>query len=143
MKVHSIFKDNLTFLLVKTGTQIRRPFAEYMETLDLVPPHKGVLTFLKEEGESNQLRLSEVMGVSKATMVRFLDHLQDKQLVSRVESKVDRREKVVKITSKGKKVLAQIEEKNIELEKMATKNISKSELLELKRILLKFHESID
>ncbi len=143
MKINSIFKDNLTFLLVRTSSELRDEFANYLAELNLVPPHKGIMTFLRKNGEANQLTLCEALAINKATMVRFIDHLQELKYIQRNESKVDRREKVIKLTKKGHTILEKIEQKNWDIEAQYTSSLTKEEVKQLKVLLLKLHEVED
>ncbi len=139
MNIHPIFKNNLTFLLVKTGEELRAKLADFLSSKDLVLPQKGILTYLRETGVSNQLSLCNALAINKATMVRFLDDLQNKGLITRRESKNDRREKLVKISKKGERVLEIIERKVLEIEAQASQNLTEEEIISLKELLLKFH----
>ena len=139
MEIHPIFKDNLTFLLSKTAAAVRGEFAEYLKGLDLIPPQKGIMTLLRQEGESNQYNLCHSLGINKATMVRHLDDLQEKKFITRKESTHDRREKLVSLTKKGLKVLDTIEKKNWEIEEVFFKDLSQKETETLKKLLLKLH----
>ena len=143
MKINSIFKDNLTFLLGHTSQELRTQFADYLVQYDLVPPHKGIMTYLRENGSSNQLTLCTALSINKATMVRFIDHLEALGFVSRQDSEKDRREKFVTLSRSGKSILKKIEQKNWEIEDNYTKSLTPVEMKKLKSILLKLHQIED
>lgn len=67
--------------------------------------HFGVLFLLNSDGPSSQIDLAQQLGVDKASMVQFLDHLEKLELAKRTLNPRDRRYHVITITEKGLEVL--------------------------------------
>ncbi|NJL10565.1 MAG: MarR family transcriptional regulator [Calothrix sp. SM1_7_51] len=67
--------------------------------------HFGILFLLNSHGPSSQIDLAQQLGVDKASMVQFLDHLEKLELAKRALNPRDRRYHVITITEKGLEVL--------------------------------------
>lgn len=123
----------------KSVGELRGAFAEYLKGFDLIPPQKGIMTLLKAEGPLCQAFICKVLVINKATMVRFLDHLEELELINRSPSSEDRREKIVSLTKKGEKLIVKLEKKNAELEVEYFSDLTSKEIESLNKILLKIH----
>lgn len=69
-------------------------------------------------------------------MTRLLDRLEDQGLVSRERSVEDRRMVLVRLTAKGQKVLASLDEPLRELHRAQLGHLSREDLRELSRLLV-------
>lgn len=68
--------------------------------------------------------LCEELQVDKASMVRFIDYLVKKGMIQRTQCQEDRREHHIVLTAKGKKILEQIHEGVLEMNKIAFRGIN-------------------
>ena len=71
-------------------------------------PRYELLEYLSEVGICDNEQLRDVFGYDASTLVRMLDSLQKKGLISR-EKGGDRRKKIVRATEKGKAVVERIQ----------------------------------
>jgi DNA phosphorothioation-dependent restriction protein DptG len=74
----------------------------------IVPRHYLALSVLEELKEPiNQQELADVIKMHRNMMVQLMDQMESLQLAERKAKATNRREHVILITSKGRKVLAQ------------------------------------
>ena len=97
---------NLSWLLAQAShamvTEMTAAFAE----LGVSPRGQCVLSAALR-GEHTQKELAEVVGIDKTTMVVTLDELEQAGLAQRRPSATDRRARIVAVTKKGEKAMAQ------------------------------------
>lgn len=89
-----------------------------------------------------QQSLGDFLNVDKVTMVRVIDHLSDQGIIERVNNPVDRREKFIKLTSKGRKAVKQIHEVVEKLNEESMKGFSDSEKNKFYGMLEKMHHNL-
>lgn len=125
------------YCLYKVAVRLRSRMDEMLEDLGLVAPQCGMLALLNRVGPMTQIELGNHMAIDKATMVRFLDGLERKKLITRVENSKDRRAKVLQVTSSGAKLLAAIAKVRDQVEKEIFANLSKKEFETLRALIAK------
>jgi len=98
----------LTFLRV--ATDLSNGLDRYLNAHALLQGRWWVLVLLmrEDDGCSSPSKLAEKAGVSRATMTGLIDGLQRDKLVSRMVSPKDRRQSLVKLTSKGQAKLDEV-----------------------------------
>lgn len=98
----------LTFLHV--ATELSNGLDRYLGSHGLLQGRWWVLILLmrEDDGCSSPSKLAEKAGVSRATMTGLIDGLQRDKLVSRMVSKTDRRQTLVKLTAEGQARLDEV-----------------------------------
>ncbi|MGI9334305.1 MAG: MarR family winged helix-turn-helix transcriptional regulator [Gammaproteobacteria bacterium] len=76
-------------------------FAEECCNFDITPIQFGFLTVLDEEAALDQITLSAAVGVDRTSGADVIRRLQRRDLLTRVQSRLDRRAKLVQITDQG------------------------------------------
>lgn len=79
------------------------------------------------EQKCTQQYLSDYLNFDKVSMVRMLDYLVAKKLITRAVNPDDRREHIIQLTPKAKKVMPSIHNGIKEMNATAFKNISKED----------------
>ncbi len=81
-----------------------------LEKYDLTGPQMNVLKmlFFSKTNGITQDKISQMIFTSKANVSTLLSRMQDKELIERIENPNNKREKLVKITNKGKDKIKQI-----------------------------------
>lgn len=74
-----------------------------------------------------QQYLSCMLDVDKVSMVRMMDYLMEKGMITREVNKEDRREHLIKLTPKAKKIMPQIYEGINKMNSLALKGLTKSD----------------
>lgn len=139
MIAHPHFHKNYTYLFSKSTGELRSSLTENLNKNGLIPPQLGILSILAELGPKNQLELGEMMKINKSTMVRFLDDLITKELVTKETCEHDRRVKYVSITKKGSKLCKQNETLRNKIEKDFLNILNAEEKKQLLKILVKLN----
>ena len=85
----------------------------------------ALLVIHYENNKITQQRLSDILKTDKVTTVRVIDYLSKKGLVIREVNISDRREHLLLLTAKGKKIIPDLHRSYMEIEKEALKGLSK------------------
>jgi len=80
-------------------------FMEECVKFDMTPIQFGFLTVLNEEDALDQITLSAAVGIDRTSGADVIKRLQRRGLLTRVPSNVDRRAKLVQITTEGRDVV--------------------------------------
>jgi DNA-binding MarR family transcriptional regulator len=107
---------SLTELYKTPGHLIRRLqqiavalFVAECEALDLTPIQYASLTVIRDVPDLDVTRLSSLIALDKATLAKVIERLEAKGWIFRESSDADKRVKLLRITPKGRKVLAAAE----------------------------------
>lgn len=103
-------------LYAKPGYQIRRLrqiaaaiFAAEAAHYDVTSQQYTTLQALHDAGTLEQFELCDLLSLDRSTMATLLARLEEKDLVRRVTSTLDRRRKHVSLTPRGRRLLAALE----------------------------------
>jgi DNA-binding MarR family transcriptional regulator len=84
-------------------------FIEEAGELGVTARQFAALNMIRESPDIDQVRLSQMIAMDKTTIVKVIDRLVEKGLITRTRSPTDRRANVLNITPQGQKVLKDIE----------------------------------
>jgi DNA-binding MarR family transcriptional regulator len=84
-------------------------FVAECEALDLTPVQYASLSVIRDVPDLDVTRLSSLVALDKATLAKVIERLEAKGWILRTGSGLDKRVKLLKITPKGRKVLASAE----------------------------------
>ncbi|HEU5472413.1 MAG TPA: MarR family transcriptional regulator [Actinophytocola sp.] len=96
---------DLMFLLAQASHVLMTELTAALEELGVSQRHYCVLCKALEGGELTQIRLAELCGMDKTTMVVTLDELERAGLAERRPSATDRRARIVAVTAAGAKTV--------------------------------------
>lgn len=88
-------------------------------------------------------QIAETLGVAVSTPTRTIDRLLEKGFVNRSVGEKDRRQLLIELTPKGKKLLEDIDKENLEITRKMLKGLSDNEIDTFKKILSKISENIE
>ncbi len=128
-----------------TGKQFRKRLDMKLieQNLNVNSMQGTVLVHLmRDQIDINQQQLADHFLLDKTMMTRIIDHLEENNLVKRVPDTNDRRQKLIKITNKGRKLHDSLWELAIETEKEALREISAAELEVCYRVLEKVRKNL-
>lgn len=101
-----------------------------------VERHYSVLVFIdSSEGKFTQQCIADYLEIDKASMVRVVDYLSRKKYLKRIENPKDRREHLLELTPKALRAMPEIRRAISELNKKATRGISKRKSVEFYKTL--------
>ena len=101
--------------------------SKMLESIDLERHYTTLILIHKTKNKCTQQYLSDMLHVDKVYMVHILDYLNEKGLVKRIKNPEDRREHLISLTTKGGKVIPEIEKSINQLNQIGLKGISKEE----------------
>jgi DNA-binding MarR family transcriptional regulator len=102
--------DSVAFLLSQLGHRSASVFADLIASIDLTPPHAGILRAIAAESGRSQQALSGQLGLLPSRVVAYVDELEDRGYVERRRNPDDRRLHALYLTAAGKKVMTKIGE---------------------------------
>ena len=114
-------------------------FEKRMAKYELRPVDFSVLSLLKANPNINQKRLSAAVNVSPPNLAILLDRLQDRGLLLRQRSPLDRRSQTLALTPAGQAMCTKAEKTASELETDATSALTDAERAQLIKLLQKIY----
>lgn len=136
-KVHPVLADFFGYAYSKTALIYKLKFVEDLKDIGIIGPQCGILYILNHSGAQSQIKLGSELGIDKATMVKFIDELEKKNFVKRTNDLVDRRIKMVDLTTHGRKYLPKITAIRNKNEEMFLSVLTPAEQQSLKSIIAK------
>lgn len=99
---------NSTFLLHRLSWAVKARKLEAFESTGLTPTHYAVVSLLGEGACETQATIADALGYDRSYLVGVLDELEERGLVERRRSSVDRRRHLVNLTPAGRETLAKL-----------------------------------
>jgi DNA-binding MarR family transcriptional regulator len=148
MKIEKIIKSTIPLdeakkaILNFTYTQnvLADKFNEYIKPFDISREQYNVLRILRGQ-KGNPVNMSDIqerMITPNSNTTRLIDKLLNKELVTRKICPANKRKMEILITEKGLDLLAILEDKVMEHEKMFANNLTPSELEQLNILIEKY-----
>lgn len=125
--------------LARTQDYLLQPFARLFAGHGISPPQYNVLRILRGAG-GDGLPCQEIAGRMVTRMpdiTRLVDRLEGAGLVERRRTREDRRVVLVSIRQRGRDLLGRLDEPVLELHRRTLGHLSRAELQELNRLLVK------
>jgi DNA-binding MarR family transcriptional regulator len=127
--------DNVAFLLSQLGHRSASVFADLIASIDLTPPHSGILRAIAAEPGLSQQALSGQLGLLPSRVVAYVDELEDRGYVERRRNPDDRRLHALYLTTAGKKVMGKIGELARRHERLMTAGLDAEQRDTLRELL--------
>jgi DNA-binding MarR family transcriptional regulator len=128
-------RDNVAFLLSQLGHRSASVFADLIASIDLTPPHAGILRVIAAEPGRSQQALSGQLGLLPSRVVAYVDELEDLGYVERRRNPDDRRLHALYLTPSGKKALSKIGELGRQHERLMTAGLDTEQRDTLRQLL--------
>lgn len=135
MSAASTDGDNVAFLLSQLGHRSASVFADLIASIDLTPPHAGILRAIAAEPGRSQQALSGQLGLLPSRVVAYVDELEDRGYVERRRNPDDRRLHALYLTASGKKVMGKIGELARQHERLMTAGLDTEQRDTLRQLL--------
>lgn len=135
MSAASADGDNVAFLLSQLGHRSASVFADLIASIDLTPPHAGILRVIAAEPGRSQQALSGQLGLLPSRVVAYVDELEDLGYVERRRNPDDRRLHALYLTPSGKKALSKIGELGRQHERLMTAGLDTEQRDTLRQLL--------
>lgn len=128
----------LGYRLAQAAIRTARVFAlQVGEPYELRPVEFTILALLHEQPEYSSARLARTLGVTAANVTILLDRLEERALVQRERSEVDRRLQRLRLTAEGERIATECTQRLLQAEREAFARLSPGERLILVEILRK------
>jgi DNA-binding MarR family transcriptional regulator len=98
--------ESLGFLITRVHLRMHRAFSDVLVPLGIVPAHFGMLTTLATLGPVPQAEVGRRLGISGASVVQMVDHLEARGLLERRRLEWDRRTQVLHLKPGATEALA-------------------------------------
>ena len=135
MSAASADGDNVAFLLSQLGHRSASVFADLIASINLTPPHAGILRVIAAEPGRSQQALSGQLGLLPSRVVAYVDELEDLGYVERRRNPDDRRLHALYLTPSGKKALSKIGELGRQHERLMTAGLDTEQHDTLRQLL--------
>jgi DNA-binding MarR family transcriptional regulator len=123
-------------------TESRRITKELARRAQLTGPQLTVVKILETMGDLSLTELSERIRSQNSTVTGIIDRMEREGLVTRERSKEDRRVVKLRLTPKGEQLAADVPLEPMEIFRSALESLTKDEMRELLKILLKVSRKV-
>lgn len=100
--------DRSGFLLVRLGLAFKARALAEMTEVGFSQYHYSVLALLDEQPQETQAAIADTIGLDRSQLVRVLDSLEDRGLITRHRDRTDRRRHTVSVTASGRRQLQRL-----------------------------------
>jgi DNA-binding MarR family transcriptional regulator len=108
----------------------------YGLAIDLPPDAFGILMIAYFQGDVIQQNIADMAKKDKSAVLKQIDILEARGLVQRQVNALDRREKMIIITDEGRKIIAEIIDRESEMFSILSRGIEKHEMDAFLKVLL-------
>jgi DNA-binding MarR family transcriptional regulator len=122
-------------MLSQLGHRSASVFADLIASIELTPPHAGILRAIATEPGRSQQALSGQLGLLPSRVVAYVDELEDRGYVERRRNPDDRRLHALYLTASGKKVMSKIGELGRQHERLMTSGLDTEQRDSLRQLL--------
>jgi DNA-binding MarR family transcriptional regulator len=122
-------------MLSQLGHRSASVFADLIASIELTPPHAGILRAIAAEPGRSQQALSGQLGLLPSRVVAYVDELEDRGYVERRRNPDDRRLHALYLTASGKKVMSKIGELGRQHERLMTSGLDTEQRDTLRQLL--------
>jgi DNA-binding MarR family transcriptional regulator len=125
----------VAFLLSQLGHRSASVFTDLIASIDLTPPHAGILRAIADEPGRSQQALSGELGLLPSRVVAYVDELEDRGYVERRRNPDDRRLHALHLTASGKKVIGKIGELGRQHDRLLTAGLDAQQRDTMRQLL--------
>jgi DNA-binding MarR family transcriptional regulator len=129
------FKRNIGYAIRRAQMRIYDDFYKALADLDTTPTRFTLMLLIRENPGIRSVDLARALGVARSGMVRLIDELEQRELISREIDQKDRRNQSLVLTSLGVRKLSRLEKAVERHEAQVTSALSVSERKQLLQLL--------
>jgi DNA-binding MarR family transcriptional regulator len=126
------------FINNKISKKMADLFNERLIPLGVTRVQWIAMYYLLKYGDLSQKELGQRMDIKESTVARLLDRMEEEGLITRTQTKEDRRVKFIKLTPKGKEKIVELLPEGQKMSESFSMGITDEEIEVFKRVLQKF-----
>ena len=127
--------QSLGYRIRRAQLWVFKQVSRKLATLDISPAQYSVLCVIDANPGVNQLAIAQVLSIERAGLGRLVDHLEQRGLVARTASAINRRYYVLHLTDVGAALLARLRSGVAEAEKNLVKKVGARAYRQLQQAL--------
>lgn len=131
------------FLLARLGRAVTRQYRPLLTPIGLKPRQTTALLALREEGAMSQQALGAALDIDASNLVVLLNDLEGAGLIARRRDPEDRRRHLVEISTRGSKLICEVERASTQIEDEFFADLDDDERASLHDLLARVAQSID
>jgi|SRR5580693_2016868 DNA-binding MarR family transcriptional regulator len=131
------------FLLAQLGRAVTRQYRSAFTPIGLKPRQTTALLALREQGAMSQQALGAVLDIDASNLVVLLNELEGAGLILRRRDPDDRRRHLVEISTRGSKLICEVERAAAEIEDEFFAELDADERVHLHDLLVRVAQSAD
>jgi len=131
------------FLLARLGRAVTRQYRSLLTPIGLKPRQTTALLALREEGAMSQQALGAALDIDASNLVVLLNDLEGAGLIARRRDPEDRRRHLVEISTRGSKLICEVERASTQIEDEFFADLDDDERASLHDLLARVAQSID
>lgn len=135
INIPSQFKHNVGYAIRRAQMRIYDDFYAALADLDTTPTRFTLMLLIRENPRIRSVDLARALGVARSGMVRLIDELEQRGLISREVDQKDRRNQSLVLTSLGRRMLGRMEKAVEGHEVRVTTKLSENERKKLLELL--------
>lgn len=128
-------RDGVAFLLAQIGHHAAGLFAELLRSVELTPPHAGIMRAIAAEPGRSQQALSAQLGLLPSRVVSYVDELEQRGYLERRRNPDDRRVYALYLTAAGEELMSTISELAAQHERHLTTGLDVDQRAQLHELL--------
>lgn len=135
-------KIRTCFTLLSVSNLIDIECSKRLQQFDLSESRLIILVLLQEYQELSLQEIAKHLGITKASTTTLISSLVNKQLISKINDKKDKRITLVSLTSAGTDLLTEtLKQHSLWIEKI-TNNLSDNDVAIFKKVLSQIYENV-
>lgn len=142
MATHDLYQRP-GFLLRRAHQISAAIFERACADLAITPAQYGVLCVLQQQPGIDQSSLARALAFDKVTVLRVLKGLEDRGLCERLPAQDNRRQRSVRLSAKGKRLLLQADQPVQQAYEMLMSPFNQEEQARLIALLQKLNQALD
>ncbi len=127
--------QSLGYRIRRAQLWVFKQVSRKLAALDISPAQYSVLCVIDANPGVNQLAIAQVLSIERAGLGRLVDHLEQRGLVARTASAINRRYYVLHLTDAGAALLARLRSGVAEAEKNLVKKVGTRAYQQLQQAL--------
>jgi DNA-binding MarR family transcriptional regulator len=131
------------FLLARLGRAVTRQYRAALAPIGLRPPQTPALLALSENGAMSQQALGAKLDIDASNLVALLNDLEGAGLVTRRRDPEDRRRHLVEISTRGSKLICEVERAAARIDDEFFEELSEDERAQLHELLARVSQGAD